>query len=99
MNNLNLMLMIQIGHLGMLIEDMNKKLLTMKIIERSKSLREKVNVWLNQIAKGVSEILKYAHTGIKEYQKIEKRAFLRCSILAWINIKSRNIFLRFLSLI
>lgn len=73
MNNLNLMLMIHMGHLGMLIEDMDKKLLTMKMLERSKSLKRKVLVWFSQISKGISEILKYAHTGIKEYKKIEKR--------------------------
>ncbi len=73
MNNLNLMLMIQMGHLGMLIEDMNKKLLTIKIIERSKSLKRKVLVWLSQISKGIKNILSYAKTGIKEYEKIEKR--------------------------
>ena len=73
MNNLNLMLMIHMGHLGMLIEDMDKKLLTIKILERSKALKKKVIVWFNQIARGVNEILKYAHTGIKDWKKIEKR--------------------------
>lgn len=73
MNNLNLMLMIRMGHIGMLIEDMNKKLLTIKILERSRALKMKVLVWFSQISKGISEILKYAHTGIKGYQKIEKR--------------------------
>ena len=73
MNNLNLMLMIHMGYLGMLIEDMNKKLLTIKILERSKSLKRKVIVWFNQVSRGICEILKYAHTGIKEYQKIDKR--------------------------
>lgn len=73
MNNLNLMLMIHMGHLGMLIEDMDRKLLTIKIIERSKSIRNKVLVWFNQMARGISNILSYAKTGIKEYQKIEKR--------------------------
>ena len=73
MNNLNLMLMIHMGYLRMLIEDMNKKLLTIKILERSKSLRRKVFVWFSQISKGTSEILKYVRVGIKEYQKIEKR--------------------------
>ncbi len=73
MNNLNLMLMIHMGHLGMLIEDMDKKLLTIKIIERSKSLKKKVIVWFNQISRGISNILSYARTGIKEYQNIEKR--------------------------
>ena len=73
MNNLNLMLMVHMGHIGMLIEDMDKKLLTIKILERSKSLRNKVCVWFSQISRGISEILKYVHTGIKGYQKIEKR--------------------------
>lgn len=73
MNNLNLMLMIHMGHLGMLIEDTDKKLLTIKILERSKSIRKKVIVWFNQISRGISEILKYAQKGIREYQKIEKR--------------------------
>ena len=73
MNNLNLMLMIHLGQMAILIEEMDKKLLSIKIIERSKSLKRKVIVWLSQMARGISEILKYAHTGIKEYQKIEKR--------------------------
>ena len=62
MNCLNLMLMIHMGHLGMLIEDMDKKLLTIKIINRSKPLRNKVLVWFYQMARG-----------IKELEKIEKR--------------------------
>lgn len=73
MNNLNLILMVHMGHLGMLVEDMDQKLLTIKILERSKSLKRRVLVWLSQASRGISEILKYAHTGIKEYQKIEKR--------------------------
>ena len=62
MNCLILMLMIHMGHLGMLIEDMDKKLLTIKIINRSKPLRNKVLVWFYQMARG-----------IKELEKIEKR--------------------------
>lgn len=37
-------------------------------------LKRKVYLWLNQISRGIEEILKYARKGIKEYQKIEKRA-------------------------
>lgn len=44
-----------------------------KIIERSRSLKRRIIVWLNQISRGISEILKYAHTVIKEYQRIERR--------------------------
>lgn len=73
MNCLNLMLMIHMGHLSMLIENMDKKLLTIKIINRSKSLKNKVLVWFYQIARGIKEILSYAKKGIKELEKIEKR--------------------------
>lgn len=73
MNNLNLLLTIHLGNIGKLAEIIDKKLLVIKIIERSKSLRNKVLIWISQIARGIKEILKYAHTGIKEYQKIEKR--------------------------
>ena len=73
MNCLNLMLMIHMGHLSMLIEDMDKKLLTIKIINRSKSLKNKVLVWFYQVARGIREILSYAKKGIKELEKIEKR--------------------------
>lgn len=74
MNNLNLMLMIHMGHLSMLIEDMDKKLLTIKIIESSKSIRNKILVWISQIARGISNILKYAHEGIKKWQEVEVRS-------------------------
>ena len=73
MNNLNLMLTIHLGHIGKLAESIDKKLLTYKIIERSKSIRNKIIVWISQIARGTKEILALAHTGIKEYKKIEKR--------------------------
>ena len=73
MNCLNLMLMIHMGHLSMLIEDMDKKLLTIKIINRSKSLKNKLLVWFYQVARGIREILSYAKKGIKELEKIEKR--------------------------
>lgn len=72
-NNLNLLLTIHMGHLSMLAEEMDNKLLIIKIIEASKSLRNKVCVWFSQLARGIYEILKKAHTGIKEYQKIEQR--------------------------
>lgn len=73
MNNLNLFLTIHMGHLSMLAEEIDSKLLIIKIIEASKSLRNKVCIWFNQLARGIYEILKQAHTGIKEYQKVECR--------------------------
>ena len=73
MNNLNLFLTIHLGHIGKLVEVIDKKLLTIKIILRSKSLRAKVVIWISQMARGINKILSFAHTGIKEYQKIERR--------------------------
>lgn len=73
-NVLNLMLTIHMRHIGKLVESMDKKLLTIKMITRSQSLRNKVIVWISQIAKGIkATILSYAHNGIKEWQKIEER--------------------------
>ena len=73
MNNLNMMLTIHLGYIAMLVDKMDKKLLVIKIIESSKSLRRKIIVWLSQISRGIKEILKYCHTGIKEWQEIEIR--------------------------
>ena len=71
MNTLNMMLTIHLGYMVMLSDKIDKKLLVIKIIEASKSLRGKIIVWLSQMARGIKEILKYCHTGIKEWQKIE----------------------------
>lgn len=73
MNNLNMMLTIHLGHIAILADNIDKKLLTIKIIYASKSLKEKAIVWLSQIAKGIKEILIHAHNGIREWKNIEKR--------------------------
>ena len=62
------------GKTGFYLADMLSEFgAAVKIIEKSKSLRSMVLIWLSQIARGIGKILSYAHTGIKEYQKIEKR--------------------------
>ena len=71
MNTLNMMLTIHLGYMAMLSDKIDKKLLVIKIIEASKSLRGKIIVWISQMARGIKEILKYCHTGIKEWQKIK----------------------------
>ena len=71
MNTLNMMLTIYLGYMAMLSDKIDKKLLVIKIIEASKSLREKIVVWLSQMARGIKEILKYCHTGIKGWQEIK----------------------------
>ena len=44
MNNLNMMLTIHLGHIAILVDNINKKMLTIKIIYASKSLKEKAIV-------------------------------------------------------
>ena len=61
MNNLNMMLTIYLGYMAMLSDKIDKKLLVIKIIEASKSLRGRIIVWMSQI------------TGIKEWQNIEHK--------------------------
>lgn len=73
MNNLNMMLTIHLGHLAILADKIDQKLLTIKIIYASKSLKDKSIVWLSQIARGIKNILAYAHTGIREWLEIETR--------------------------
>lgn len=73
-NALNIILSCVMLHNGILAEKINKKLLVIKIIEASKSLKNNLLVWYGQISSGIREILKYAHTGIKEWQKVEERS-------------------------
>ena len=72
-NVLNKILTCEMLHNGILAEKINKKLLVIKIIEASKSLKNNLLVWYGQISSGIREILKYAHTGIKGWQNIEER--------------------------
>lgn len=72
MNNLNLMLMIQMGHLGLLGEKINQRLLSIKIIYESRSLRAQISLWLSQLARGIKEILSHAKTGVEEYKYIHE---------------------------
>ena len=73
MNTLNMMLTIHLGYMVMLSDKIDRKLLVIKIIEASKSLRGKIIVWLSQLARGIKEILKYCHTGIKGWQEIKQQ--------------------------
>lgn len=57
----------------MLTEKINKKLLVIKIIWRSKLLRKKLIIWITQIYRGISEILSFVHACIKGWKKIETR--------------------------
>ena len=73
MNTLNMMLTIHLGHIAILADKIDKKLLTIKILYASKSLKDKSIVWLSQIARGIKNILAYAHNGIRDWLEIETR--------------------------
>lgn len=69
---INSLLMMHIGHLTLLTESINKKLLVIKIVERSRSLKSKNYFWLYQIKDGIDEILKFGHRGIEDYLQIRR---------------------------
>lgn len=73
MNVINSLLMMHIGHLTLLTESINKKLLVIKIVEISRSLKSKSYFWLYQIKEGISEILKFSQRGIEDYLHIRKQ--------------------------
>ena len=72
-NNLTYIFNLVIGHIVSLVEDMNNKLLSIKIIEESKSIRQTVGVWITQFARGINKMLSRAIVGIKEYFKTSKK--------------------------
>ena len=72
-NNLTYIFNLVIGHIISLVEDMNSKLLSIKIIEESKSLRQTVGVWITQFARGINIMLKRAVVGIKAFFKTSKK--------------------------
>jgi hypothetical protein len=72
-NVLNLMLMIRVGHVALLANKVDECLLAIKIIERSKSIRTDVCVWIYQITRGMKESLAYAHNGIQHFKNTERR--------------------------
>ena len=74
MNNLNMLLTIHLGHIAILADRIDKKLLTIKIIYASQSLKNNSIVWLSQIARGMKKILSYAHNGVKSFQNIKENS-------------------------
>ena len=69
LNNLNTIIMMFLGFLAKLADSIDTRLLSIKILERSQSLRSELVVYLGMMARGIQDILSYAHTGIQEYKK------------------------------
>ncbi len=74
MNNLNFIFMMLLGFIAKLIEEMDKRLLSIKIMERSQSLREDLVVFISMFARGIKEILSYAYTGVSSFKKKKKNS-------------------------
>ena len=72
MNNLNSMVSYVIGLVAMLSEKIGKREFVNVIIKESQPLKSKVHLWFYQIARGISNILSMARTGIRELQHIRK---------------------------
>ena len=70
MNNLNMFLTMVMLKLTLLIEKMDKNLLIKIILEQAMALKKKCIVWFGQMSQGVYEILKYAHTGVRDWYNI-----------------------------
>jgi hypothetical protein len=70
---LNLLITIAIGFIGMNVEKLDKNLLSLKILEHSKSIKSKVYFKLYRFAEGIKEILAHAKCGISHFLNITKR--------------------------
>lgn len=73
MNNLNKLLTYSMFYLTTIIEKLDTNFYSNIVLEREKLLKEMFIVYLSIISRGVEEILKFARTGIKEWQNIETR--------------------------
>lgn len=72
-NNLNQILTYAIGFIGLLVEQMDEKLLVIKIIERAKAIKSKILFHYYQVAKGMFNILAHAKKGIGSFLNIRKK--------------------------
>lgn len=72
-NNLNKLLTYAIGFVGLMQEKHKKNKLANKMIKNAKGLRTDILFYYYQMSQGIKNTLAYARTGIKEWQKIERR--------------------------
>ena len=86
-NNLTYIFNLVIGHIISLIEAMDRKLLSIKIIEESKSLRQTVGVWISQFARGINTMLVRSVVGIKEFFKESKKRIDNEIIIAQLSLQ------------
>ena len=73
MNVVSDLVLIRTGHLSIMADKIDNKLMVIKIVEQAKALKNKVSFWLYQISGGIRSILKYSKNGIKHFKRIESR--------------------------
>lgn len=86
MNNLNFIFMMLLGLVAKLIEEMDNRLLSIKIMERAQSLREDLVVFIGMFADGIKEILSFAYTGVAHFKK-EKKPKEECVYLEQLSLQ------------
>ena len=72
-NNLNKMLTYAIGFIGLMQEMHKRNKLANKMIKNARGLRTDILFYYYQMSEGIKNTLDYARTGIREWQKIERR--------------------------
>ena len=70
MNNFNTLLTYAIGFIGIIMETHGKNGLTDRLIQNSKSFKEKVLFNYYQVARGIIKTMKYPRCGIGGLKKI-----------------------------
>ena len=73
MNNLNMFLTITLTFVSILVEKLDRNFHSNLILERARTLKDKAIIYMGMMVSGIKEILRYARTGIKEWQHIESR--------------------------
>lgn len=73
MNNLNMFLTITLTFVSILVEKLDRNFHSNLILERARALKDKAIIYMGMMVSGIKEILRYARTGIKEWQHIESR--------------------------
>ena len=72
-NNLTYFLNLIITLIIKITEEMDRKLLAHKILDEAKTLRNKVGVWITQIAFGIHVVLRRAIKGVRSFYEIPKK--------------------------
>lgn len=71
-NNLNKMLTYAIGMIAILSDKIGRRKFVQIIINEANQLKDKVYLWFYRFSRGIFNILKMAHSGIKEWQNIRR---------------------------